>query len=290
MLPSTRHNSSYSYICLIALAAVCAGLAIFSSRASADSGQSAGTSSSQSSANNDSAGCGFSFIGKLKEWHVEIGAGAEISPKFEGSQDLDLSPVPWFSAEFGDRVTVNLHRITVKAYEFDGATLSGRLGYDPGRSESDASHPNGGGDVGAGANLGVEITYEANPLKFEATLDRTVGGSNGLVGTLNLAYVHRFGQFRLTVGPSVTWADGNYMGSYFSVNDHEAARSGLSKYDADGGFKRVDLEANLSYAITDNWIVRSRADLGYLLPAASDSPIVEEKLQPSFGIGLTYRF
>jgi outer membrane protein len=290
MLPSTRHNSSYSYICLIALAAICAGLSIFSSKASADSGQSAGASSSQSSANNDCAGCGFSFIDKLKEWHVEIGAAGEISPKFEGSQDFDLSPVPWFSAEFGDRVKVNLQGITVKAYEFDGATLSGRLGYDLGRSESDASHPNGGGDVGAGVNLGVEITYEADPLEFEATLDRTVGGSNGLVGTLNLAYAHRFGQFSFSVGPSVTWANGNYMGSYFSVNDHQAARSGLSRYDADAGFKRVDLEANLSYAITDNWVVQSRADLGYLLPAASDSPIVEEKLQPSFMMGLIYKF
>jgi outer membrane scaffolding protein for murein synthesis (MipA/OmpV family) len=260
------------------------------SKAGADSGQSPGTSSGQSSASNDSAGCGSWFIDKLKEWHVEIGAGAEISAKFEGSQDLDLSPVPWFSAEFGDRVKVNLHGITVKAYEIDGATLSGRLGYDLGRSESDASHPSGGGDVGAGVNLGVEITYEADPLEFKATLDRTAGGSNGFVGTLTLAYVHRFGQFSLSVGPSVTWADGKYMGSYFSVNDHQAAKSGLSKYDADGGFKSVDLEANLSYAITDNWVVQSRAVLGYLLPAASDSPNVEEKLQPSLVLGLIYKF
>jgi len=243
------------------------------------------------SASDDSeAGWASSVTNKLKQWHVEVGAGVRVAPKFEGSNDLELSPVPLLSAEIDDRVKVDPSGVMVKAYEFDNFRLSARLGYDLGRDDDDAHHLKGLGDVGAGVILGANATYELGPVELTAALDRTIGGSNGLVGTLEAKYSRRFGRFTLSAGPSVTWADGNYMGSYFSVNDSHAAKSGLSRYDADAGFKRVDFEASLSYAVTDNWIIQSRADLGYLLPAASDSPIVQQKFQPSVVLGLAYKF
>ncbi|HVJ41419.1 MAG TPA: MipA/OmpV family protein [Dongiaceae bacterium] len=295
MPPRTGCNFTHSSLFLAAVAVISADLAFFPLPARGQESQpitspAAAPPAGTSSANGDGTAGRSPILNKLAEWHVEIGAGGAVSPKFEGSKDQHLSPLPWFSATFGDRVKVNPEGIAVRAYSFDGFTLSGRLGYDLGRDEGDATHLNGLGDVDAGVNLGTEITYETGPLQLKATLDRTIGGSDGLVMALQLSYVRRFGRFGLSLGPSVTWADGNYMGSYFSVNHHQASRSGLSRYDADAGFKRVDFAADLSYDLTANWVLQSRANLGYLLPAASDSPVVQEKWQPSLMLGVIYKF
>ena len=44
------------------------------------------------------------------------------------------------------------------------------------------------------------------------------------------------------------------------------------------------------YMLTKNWLVRGEAGVGFLTGDAADSPIVEEKFQPSASIFVGYKF
>lgn len=75
---------------------------------------------------------------------------------------------------------------------------------------------------------------------------------------------------------STTWASGDYMGNWFSVNRRDAARTGLDSYDADEGFKDLTLGGSLSWAFAGSWSLVGLASYSRMLGDAADSPIVDD--------------
>ncbi|MEP9357037.1 MipA/OmpV family protein [Xanthobacter sp. KR7-65] len=231
------------------------------------------------------------FVGeKLAEWKVVLGGGALIAPKFEGSDEYEVSPVPFVSAAFGDWMTFDPRGATVGLRPIGGVHLSARLGYDTGRQKDDSAHLRGLGDIDFGAVLGVRAAYQAGPLEFYTALDRIVGGSDGLQARFGADASFSYERFRITAGISATWSDETYMSAYFGVTPLQSLRSGLPIYSLGAGLKRFDVTAAATYMVTDKWLVRGQAGFGYLLGDAGDSPIVQSKSQPSGMLTIGYRF
>jgi MipA family protein len=233
-----------------------------------------------------------SLMSRLSDWEVFIGGGAMYAPKFEGSNDLAFVPLPMVSVTFGDLITVDPMGLEVHALNHDGFKLDVKGGYDfmGGRKDSDSSHLRGLGDIKSGAVLGAKASYEIGPMEFYASIDKTFGGSDGLVGVAGLNLSHNIDQFMLSAGASATFADENHMESYFGVTAAQSANSGLAEYDADAGIKRFDIEASVTYMVNQNWMVRGQAGLGFLAGDAKNSPIVQDEMQPSAMLMLGYRF
>lgn len=226
----------------------------------------------------------------LSGWNVVLGGGVMVAPKYEGSDEFEVLPVPFVSATFGDRVTVDPRGISVGVYSTDSLNLSASVGYDGGRSEDDSDHLRGLGDIDGGAKVGVKLGYEIGPLNLYTSLDRTFGGSDGLTGKVGADVSHSYERFLFSAGLSATWGDDNYMQSYFGVTPDQSARSGLAQYDIGAGFKRVDIQASIAYVATENWLVRGQVKLGYLVGDVADSPIVQDELQPSAMLLVGYKF
>jgi outer membrane scaffolding protein for murein synthesis (MipA/OmpV family) len=224
------------------------------------------------------------------EWNLVLGGGFRVDSKFEGADDVQIMPIPWFKADFGPYVTVGLLGLTINALDYKGLSVKARLGYDFGRDSDDDSHLRGLGDIDGGAGLGLELAYDLEPLEFKLSLDKTIGGSDGFSAKFGTAYSFPFDNFMVSIGPSVTWADGNYMESYFGVTDRQSQRSGLPRFDADAGIKRIDFEVSGLYFIDDHWLVRGEVSLGYLVGDAADSPVSQRNLQPSTMFILGYQF
>ncbi|MDF2995504.1 MAG: outer membrane protein [Xanthobacteraceae bacterium] len=227
---------------------------------------------------------------KLTEWKVVLGGGAMIAPKYEGSDEFDIQPIPFVTATFGERVKVDPRGLSVTVHSVGNFNFSGQLGYDLGRSEDDSDHLRGLGDVDAGAVVGGTVAYEMGPAEFYASLSRTIGGSEGLEAKIGFDLAHNIDQFRFSAGVSATWADENYMEAYFGVTAAQSAASGLAQYDIGAGFKRVDLDLAVTYMASEHWLVRGQVGIGYLLGNAADSPIVQEAFQPSAMLAIGYRF
>ena len=231
-----------------------------------------------------------SAVEQAQAWNMVIGGGFMVEPKFEGADDVEIIPVPLFMADFGPYVSVDTEGLTINAFDYDDFSVKGRVGYDFGRDSDDDKHLHGLGDIDAGAVLGLDLAYELGPVEFTVALDKTIGGADGFTAEFGAEYTVEFDQFQFSIGPSFTWADGNAMESYFGVSDRQSRRSGLSRFDADAGIKRVDLELTGLYMIDDHWMVRAEVTLGLLTGDAADSPVSQRNFQPSTMFLVGYKF
>ena len=100
-------------------------------------------------------------------------------------------------------------------------------------------------------------------------------------------------KFDMKLGAHVTWADDDYMDTYFDVSNSDAARSGLSRYDADAGFKDVTGTLFVHFTPGQKWGLAAFGKYSRLLGDAEDSPVVSDEgdeNQWAGGVAVTYRF
>lgn len=231
------------------------------------------------------------FEQKLADWHVVLGGGAIMAPKYEGSDEFKIVPVPFITATFLDVVTIDPTGANIAVYKQGPFEFGARLGYEMGRKEDDSDHLRGLGDVDMGATAGARAAVKFGPAEVFARVDRTIGGSNGLEGEVGIEVTQPLSQ-SLVIGASASavFADEKYMQAYFGVTPEQSVRSGLARYDAGAGMKRADFSISATYMLNQNWMVRGQAGVGILMGDAADSPIVVDKVQPSGMLLVGYRF
>lgn len=226
-----------------------------------------------------------------RNWSLIVGAGGTYEPEYEGSDKFEISPIPVVVFTYGDWLEIDPTGVTVTALRHDGFALAGRVGYESGRDEDDGDRLRGLGDIDFAATVGAKASYKWQALELYATIDQTIDGSESLIGTFGAEFQAPVTE-RLILGAGVeaVVANDNHMEAYFGVNAAQSARSGLPEYKAEAGLKRVNISASATYMLSENWLVRGEAGLGILTGDAADSPIVEEKLQPSTSLFVGYKF
>ena len=226
----------------------------------------------------DSAGCDID----CDETSVTLGVGGGYAPEFEGGDEYEIGIVPLISVEnfYGFNATFGqLSYNLIKAGgESQGWFLMGgpAIGLSEDRDEDDSDDLDGLGDVDGGVDVGGFANLAYGPVLFDLTITQEVAdGHEGMlvsfgVGT-QVPITERFG-----IGPSIstTWADDNYMDSFFGVDAGQAADSGLDEFDADAGFKNISLELGAFYEVTDQIGLQAAVGYSRLLGDAADSPIV----------------
>lgn len=228
---------------------------------------------------------------QLHDWHFVIGAGAAYKPEYQGSDKYEFSAIPLFSAQFFDVVTVDSTGVDLKVYQVGSFRLDASIGYDIGRKEDDADELRGMGDVDFGVTVGGKATYEFGPASVFVGVDKTIGGSDGLLVNAGAAVTAPItDSFILGAEASATFADTNYMESYFGVSAAQSARSGHAQYKAEAGFKSVDASLKATWLIDEHWTLIGKQSVGLLVGNAADSPLVKEKFQSNTMLALGYRF
>lgn len=224
-------------------------------------------------------------------WSLVVGAGASYEPDYEGSDDFEVGPIPVIVFTYGDWLEIDPGGIAVTALRYEGFALAARVGYESGRDEDDNDRLDGLGDIDFAATVGAKASYTWNAFEFYGTIDQTINGSESLIGTVGAEFKAPVTE-RLILGAGVeaVIANDKHMESYFGVNAAQSARSGLPEYKAEAGLKRVNVSASATYMLSENWLVRGETSLGILTGDAADSPIVEEKLQPSASLFVGYKF
>lgn len=233
----------------------------------------------------------FSSQAQSRNWTLIVGAGATYEPEYEGSDKFEISPIPVVVFTYGEWLEIDPTGVTITALEYEGFALAGKVGYEVGRDEDDGDRLDGLGDIDFAATVGAKASYSWKGFEFYAELDQTIDGSESLIGTVGAEFQAPVSE-RLILGAGVdaVFANDKHMEAYFGVNAKQSARSGLGEYKAEAGLKRVNVSASATYMVTKNWLVRGEAGIGFLTGDAADSPIVEEKLQPSTSLFVGYKF
>ena len=99
-------------------------------------------------------------------------------------------------------IPVDTEGLTINAFDYEGLSVKGRVGYDFGRDSDDDKHLDGLGDIGAGAVLGLDLAYDWEPVQFTVALDKTIGGADGFTAEFGAAYSVELDDFEFSIGPS----------------------------------------------------------------------------------------
>jgi MipA family protein len=232
-------------------------------------------------------------------WNVMVGVGGEYAPRFEGSKNSLLSPVP----------IISIRRVGSTTDQFRGSRDSssialiefGNLRAGPAgkiiraRKASDYSELRGLGDVKTALELGGFVEYfPADWFRVRAELRQGLGGHQGAVADLYADFIVPVMQrFVISGGPRFTWESTKATSPYFSIDAVQATSSGLPAYSAKGGAHSVGVGTQVSYRVDPKWEVRGYVEYQRLLGDAAAGPLVALRGSPNqttFGIGASYSF
>jgi outer membrane protein len=226
-----------------------------------------------------------------------VGAGAGMAPDYEGSDDYEGVPLPYFSAQWKNGRYVKLDGAALKANLLANDTWSfGPLLQYRGKRDDDVDNNavSRMREIDAAIEAGAFLGYKFDNWDLGIQMATDVSDEHdGMLATAGTGYTFKTDRMSTRIGVSLTYADDDYMDTYFSVDADNANRSGLPIYKAESGLKDIGVNVMLLYNMAANWDIRG--GLGYiaLLGDAEDSPIVDiegESGQVKASIIVIYNF
>jgi outer membrane scaffolding protein for murein synthesis (MipA/OmpV family) len=204
--------------------------------------------------------------------------GARAEPTYFGSDDTRVRP------DF----KVNLALLNFGALEIGRASgvprdpnnrrqgfgIGGSFRYVGQRDASGDDDLDGLEDVDPSVELGFQLGYAWPSVETFVDFRYGVTGHESWVTELGANYVARpMDGFMLRVGPRIFYGDEGFAETYFSVDEGEAAASGLPEYEASAGLVSAGVEVIATYRLNDRWWLEGRARYDRLQNDAADSPI-----------------
>lgn len=228
---------------------------------------------------------------------ISIGGGAGMAPDYEGSDDYQFVPIPFVKVNFDNGMFLNLQGLTAKANLIPSKTW--RLGpiynYRASRSNVDNSRVDNMQNVSDANEIGGFAGFDYNNwFVFLEYLTDIGNAHDGWLGTVRGGYNYVASKsWTLSFGLSTTYANDDYMSTYFGVTAQDSARSGLRPYDADEGFKDIGIDLGILCQFTENWGGRLLGSYKLLLDDADESsPVTNEGSQHQIfgGLLVVYTF
>jgi outer membrane scaffolding protein for murein synthesis (MipA/OmpV family) len=228
---------------------------------------------------------------------VSVGGGIGIKPDYEGSEDYEAVPVPFADVKFGNGMFIKLLGLNLRANLIPDKMW--RLGpvynYRAERDDVDNNAVDDMKKVSDANELGIFGGFDINNWSVSLEFLADIGEAHdGWYSKLRGGYTWIINpSWALSTGAFTTYADDDYMQTYFGVSRQDAARSGLDRYNADSGIKDVGLDLGVNWIINPNWSTKGLASYTRLVgDADDDSPVVDEGDEGQFfgAVLVVYKF
>jgi outer membrane protein len=238
--------------------------------------------------------------GAPKEWDVTLGAGFALRPTYEGSDRYTASPLPILSVTYRDWLSLGQDGLSAY-WRRESLQIGAGLTYGGGRDEKDDSMFGGGdkrlrgmGKIDGALGVRAFANYDLKPIRLSASVTKFTGDkdkNDGVLVQIGAAYPVKVTD-KLTVTPNIgaTWADENYMQSYFGVTSLQASRSRFTRFTAESGVKDVSFGLNANYRFDQNWFAGAGVTVKQLTSDAAKSPLSFADTQGLFLVNVGYRF
>jgi outer membrane protein len=240
---------------------------------------------------------------ELPEIRNFVGIGAGVLPDYTGSNDYTAGVAPVGLIKFGETelyarlVATELYLNLLDNEKF---SLGPVVNYRWGRSDVEDKDVDRmddiDGTVEAGLFAGWSWLGHDDPrhrLNVGVEFLHDVGGVyDGFVASASARYYEPVSQaITLSLGLATTYGSEDYMSTYFGVDGSDSARSGLSKFDADGGFRDFRVSPMVIFSLSPNWHLAGGVIYSRLLGDAADSPVTNDRGSANqffAGIGVAY--
>jgi outer membrane scaffolding protein for murein synthesis (MipA/OmpV family) len=223
-----------------------------------------------------------SLGGPVSDWNFTVGMGIASLPAYEGSNSTRLTAAPEFDIRYKDIAFASISEgVGVNILRGTTYRAGVAMTYDMGREHNAATRLSGTGNVDPALAPKIFGEIAFLPVVFHADIRARVTGQSGVIGDLS-AYMPVVANetIQVFVGPSVTFADDNYMNAYFGISpQHAQPQSMFKTYTATGGVKNVNLGVSALYHVDDHWLFSVTAGVEKLLGSAANSPITQTSYQ-----------
>jgi len=246
--------------------------------------------------------------------HVEkegggfVGVGVISKPDYEGSDDNTTTAAPfgrynWASGRFvslggtgGSESAARLRFNLVTRDVSENWTMGPLLQY---RLERDDDMDNGQvkrmEKVDAATELGAFIGYQSGAWAADVSFAADVSDEHdGYLMYVKGSYdLVKTSTTTLVLGVNATWADDDYMDTYFGVNSSNVGTSGLPFYNAGDGWKNIGASLTGFYRFNKTWGMAANIAYTSMRNDAEDSPLVDgvgDQNQVNGILAVTYSF
>lgn len=229
-----------------------------------------------------------------KDWRLSIGAGVLVGPEYVGSDETEVTPVPFIDYRYQDWFFASTSEgIGVQYPATPNLKLGARLSPDFGREEDDGEILEGMGDIDPTVLGGVFADFGAGYWNVRASIDGDIigEGHDGVTGTLDLSWGTRFdngGTFKVTTG--ITMMDEDYAQAFFGVTPEQSAASGNEVADPGAGMRDVHFGISGTYPLLDRVTAIASLTFTNLNGDAQEGPITEEDSYVTGVFGVAYTF
>ncbi len=231
------------------------------------------------------------------DWIITLGADARAVPRYVGSNQWALVPVPYF-----DRHRPGKPEPFHSPRDGTGVALldNGVLAIGPVGSliwpRRQTAGLDGLGNVGYTVQVGGFVDYWAVEwLRMRIEALQGFGAANGVTANFAAdAVIPVSPALTLSGGPRARADTAAAESPYFNITQAQSMASGLPAYNAGGGWQAVGVGTQAKYRFNPTWATYSFIEYDKLIGATAASPIVSGQggsaNQWTFGIGLTYSF
>ena len=223
------------------------------------------------------------------DWQARIGFGAGMVPDYEGSNHYQAVPALYARIHWKRGYSVELEGLTLRANLLpdDMWNVGPVVRYRMGRDDVENGAVDRMRDIDDSWEVGAfaKVAIDNWNVRLDMVKDIADSHDGYLIGIHTGYTLFRDNSWSAAAGASATYADNNYMDTYFSVDENNSARSGLDTYEAEAGFKDIGVTLSASYSISRNWGVMGIMGYKRLLGHAEDSPIVAKEGSPDQFIG-----
>lgn len=244
------------------------------------------------------------YAQSAERWEYNLGAAANTSSKYIGSDDAEYFLFPVFEAAYHIDKSSKYYAGTIRGFGVEtkieevslGIGLSYRYGLygaakDVGLSDEDPVELQGMIDPGGTVTLKPYISVDVEDWDLALELDKGLESDNeGWTAKLSLTYEHFFSQDMIgTFGFQMTWADEKFVNDYFGVSELEVTPT-RAAYTGEAGLYSYGVMAEAVYMLSEQSVIFSTVGLNFLSDDIQNSSLVKNELQPEITVGYTYFF
>jgi outer membrane scaffolding protein for murein synthesis (MipA/OmpV family) len=226
-------------------------------------------------------------------YHASVGPAIYVAPAFPGARETRQVWFPFVDADIGDRFyTSAADLLGIYAYKTEATQVGAAVEWDlTHRISSDDDRLRGLPNVGETARFKLFASRTVSFVTGDVNVAMDVAGrGQGTLAQANLWLTVPFDPtFSVSLGPGATWADTDYMHTFYSVTAAEGG-SPLPMFASRAGVVDVHLNGLAEWVIFSHYRIGASAYLADLKGAAASSPITERRGQSTLVGWIAYRF
>ena len=245
-----------------------------------------------------------------RDWSFTLGAGALVLPRYAGSDEYRVFPMPIALVSYRDRVFLGPTSgglgggVGARLFRARHLSLTAEVGMMDGRPADRADPLAGTDDRDVLATLGAGLTYALGPVQASVSAAHGLNDESGWLGTARAGYSRPLNRrVMASVEVGATFADARQLRRDFGISGVEAARRQVMIDAGDprlqpndgrafapgGGVRDAGVSGSLMYFLSPRLALMGLGGMNRLSAEVAASPVVRRRQQAWGGLSLMWR-